>query len=60
MVGWHHRFDGQNLGQTPGDSEGRETGMLQSVRSQRVQNLATEQQIVLLRNFTDTKLNVCI
>ena len=23
MVGWHHRFDGLELGQTPGDSEGQ-------------------------------------
>ena len=23
MVGWHHRFNGQELGQTLGDSEGQ-------------------------------------
>ena len=22
MVGWHHRFNGHELGQTPGDGEG--------------------------------------
>ena len=44
---------------TPRNSEGWETGVLQSVRSQRVQNLVTEEQIVSLRNFTDTKHNVC-
>lgn len=24
MVGWHHRFNGQELGQTLGDGEGQE------------------------------------
>ena len=23
MVGWHHRFNGHELGQTPGDGEGQ-------------------------------------
>ena len=23
MVGWHHRFNGHELGQTPGNSEGQ-------------------------------------
>ena len=23
MVGWHHRFNGHELGQTPGGSEGQ-------------------------------------
>ena len=23
MVGWHHRFSGPELGQTPGDGEGQ-------------------------------------
>ena len=23
VVGWHHRFNGHELGQTPGDSEGQ-------------------------------------
>ena len=23
MVGWHHRLDGHELGQAPGDSEGQ-------------------------------------
>ena len=30
MVGWHHRFNGRELGQTPGDSEGY--GRLETVR----------------------------
>ena len=41
MVGWHHQFDGHELGQPLGDSE----EVLQSMRSQRVRHdLATEQQ----------------
>ena len=24
MVGWHHRFNGHELGQTPGDVEGHD------------------------------------
>ena len=23
MVGWHHRFNGRELGRTPGDGEGQ-------------------------------------
>ena len=23
MFGWHHRFNGQELGQTPGDGDGQ-------------------------------------
>ena len=37
MVGWHHKFNGHELGQTPGDGEGQ--GGLhgqQSMGSQRV------------------------
>ena len=30
MVGWHHRLNGHEFEQTPGDSEGRKPGMLQS------------------------------
>ena len=48
MVGWHHRLNGHEFEQTPGDSEGQGrtwTGMLQSMLLQRVgHNLATEQE----------------
>ena len=30
MVGWHHRLNGHEFEQTPGDSVGRKPGMLQS------------------------------
>ena len=43
MVGWHHQLSGQDLEQTPGDSEG--PGVLQSRGSQSVSNdLETEQR----------------
>ena len=46
MVGWHHRVNGREFEQTPGDSEGQ--GNLECCsqwRSQRVEyDLATEQQ----------------
>ena len=43
MIGWHHRFNGHELGQTPGDGE--EQGSLACLESQRVgHDLATEQQ----------------
>ena len=43
MVGWHHRFNGHVLRQTPGDGEGQ--GGLKSVWSQRfTHDLATEQE----------------
>ena len=45
MVGWYHHFNGLELGQTPGDSEGQRPGMQQSMGLQRVKhNLVTEQQ----------------
>ena len=47
LVGWHHRLNGQEFEQTPGESEGQggKPGVLQSMGSQRVShNLATEQQ----------------
>ena len=28
MVGWHHRFNEHELGQTPGDGEGAKPGVL--------------------------------
>ena len=43
MVGWHHRLDGHEFEQTPGDGEGQ--GSLVFMGSQRVkQDLAIEQQ----------------
>ena len=46
MVGWHHWFNGHELGQTPGNGEGQGTGkpgVLQSVGSRGVRyDLATE------------------
>ena len=43
MVGWHHWFNGHELGQTPGDGEGH--GMPQSMGSQRLgYDLAAKQQ----------------
>ena len=45
MVGWHHRLKGHEFEQTLGDSEGRETGMVEFMGSQRVRrDLVTEQQ----------------
>ena len=34
MVGWHHRLDGHEFEQAPGDGKGQGNGMLQSVGSQ--------------------------
>ena len=43
MVGWHHRLDGHEFEQAPGDSEGQ--GSLVCCSSQRVgHDLATEEQ----------------
>ena len=48
MVGWHHRLNGHEFEQTPGDSEGRKPGVLLFMGSQRVgHNLATEQQHIV-------------
>ena len=46
MAGWHHRLDGCEFEQTPGNSGGQEEpGVPQSTGSQRVRHdLATEQQ----------------
>ena len=35
MVGWHHRLDGHEFEQAPGDGEGQGS-VLQSTESQRV------------------------
>ena len=38
MVGWHHRLNGHEFEQTPGDGEGLgKPGVLQSVGSQRTE-----------------------
>ena len=51
MVGWHHRLNGHEVVQTPGDGEGwmvkaeAKPVVLQFMRSQRAgHELATEQQ----------------
>ena len=36
MVGWCHRLNGHDFEQTPGNSEDREAGVLQSVLSQKI------------------------
>ena len=40
MVGWHHRFNGHEFEQAPGDGEGQggKPGMLQSMGLQRVRH----------------------
>ena len=44
MAGWHHQWNEQELGQTPGGDE-EQGGVLQSMESQRVRHSwATEQQ----------------
>ena len=47
MVVWHHRLDGQEFKQAPGDRgrERKEPGVIQSMRTQRIRHdLVTEQQ----------------
>ena len=45
MAGWHHQLNGHEFEQTPGDSEGQGSLVLQSMGSQRAgNNLAAEQQ----------------
>ena len=52
MVGWHHRPDGHEFEQAPGDGEGGKPGMLQSMGSQRVRhNLVTEQVLIYLLEY---------
>ena len=47
MFGWHHRLNGHEFEQTPGDGEGQGSLVLQSMGSQRVgHDLATEQQVL--------------
>ena len=38
MVGWHHQLDGHELEQAPGDGDGQRSGLLQSMRWQRVRH----------------------
>ena len=53
MVGWHHLFNGQELGQTLRWWGRGRSGVLQSTGSQRVRyNLATEQQQQLWRHLS--------
>ena len=54
MVGYHHRLNGHELGQTLGDSGGPgQPGILQSIGLQRVRHkLATEQ---LLSRWSSTE-----
>ena len=43
MVGWHHRLNGHEFEQTPGDSEGQGSTCMQSMGLQRVgHDLASE------------------
>ena len=54
MVGWHHRLNGHEFEQAPGDSEGQGSLMCCSpLGLQRVRhNLATEQQSFLIWGVT--------
>ena len=44
MVGWHHRLNGHEFEQTPGDSEGGRPGLLQSLGLQRVGHYRVTEQ----------------
>ena len=45
MVGWHHRLNGHEFAQAPGECRTGKSGLLQSTGLQRVgHNLMTEQQ----------------
>ena len=45
MVGWHHRLNGHEFEQTPGDSDGQGSLECYSLWDHRVErDLATEQQ----------------
>ena len=59
MVGWHHRFNGHEPGQTVGDGKGQGSRViLQSMRSQRVRyDLVTEQQQQQDRGKTQVSIN---
>ena len=49
MVGWHHRFRGHVLEQTPGDRT-RQASMLQSMGLRRVRHDLTSKQLLRLKN----------
>ena len=53
LVGWHHRLNGHEFEQTPGDGEGQgKPGVLQSMGLQRVrQDWGTEQQQFMLKRI---------
>ena len=38
MVGWHHRLNGHEFEQAPGDGETGKPGVLQSMGSQRIEH----------------------
>ena len=44
LTGWHHQYNGRELGQTLRDGEGRRPGMLQCMGSWSRTRLVTEQQ----------------
>ena len=57
MVGWHHRLNGHEFEQTPGDREAGKPGMLKFMGLQRVgHNLATEQQQLFVYNKSLEKI----
>ena len=56
MVGWHHRLDGQEFEQTPGDSEGQGS-VQQCTGSQRLRHdLATELILCVCINPSPARL----
>ena len=42
MVAWHHRFNGHEFEQAPGDGEGQKCGVLQSMGSQKSQTVLSD------------------
>ena len=56
MVGWHHRLNGREFEQTPGDGEGQGSLLCSSPWGCRVRHdLATEQQhIICMYTHTHT------
>ena len=54
MVGWHHRLNGYEFEQAPGDSKAGKPGVLQSMGSQRVgHSSAIEQHIIIEKDNTE-------
>ena len=51
MVGWHHRFNGLELGQTLGDSEGQGDLACCSPWASKEPDMVTEQQHICQKNF---------